>query len=789
MSFQRHLPHLVFLYIILSSFLFAPGKPATSRDSDVLDKGRNITDGDTLVSGGGTFTLGFFSPAGGVPSKRYLGIWFSFSPDAVYWVANGDHPLNDTSGVLVMSDAGSLVLLDSSGRKEVWSSGSTSSPASGARLLESGNLVVYGQDSGTALWQSFDHPCNTLLPGMKIGKNLWTGAHWYVVSWRSATDPAPGSYRYVTDTFGGLPENVILDGNNTEKYRTGPWNGKRFSGVPEMASFADMFTYQLTVSPSEVTYSYAAKPGAPYSRVVVTEAGVVQRLVWDTSTRAWKTFFKAPRDDCDGYAKCGAFGLCDSNKGATSLCSCVRGFSPVTPSEWLMREYSGGCRRNVALDCSNRSRTIVNTSDGFEVRRGVKLPDTKDASVDMSRLARSEIVEQGGTNESPNNTPLIVGASVGTAAAIALILFLVFAVIRRKRKKVTCKPASPPSASPTGPVMDYQVLYDGTDEFSPSKLIGQGTFGKVYECLLPDNEATRIEQPGKKTVAVKVLRESNRNDYERELRVVFGLKHVNLVRLLAYCDHEMRDNRGRQVNTHILVYEFMPRKSLNCYIFGDRIDRAILNWWQRLDIIYSIAEGIHYVHVQSGANIIHRDLKPGNILLDDNWTPKIADFGFAKPFDPNPSDPHTSVVCFGYSAPECWQGNITLKCDVYSFGVVLLEIISGVVNGRMQRLLPHAWEYWYTGNTVELLDPAVPPSREEAEPELLARLERNIQIGLLCVQENHELRPHISDIVAMLKGQGPLLTQPVRPTLRGGGGETSGTCSHTNYHTGSALPV
>ncbi|GJM87629.1 hypothetical protein PR202_ga03604 [Eleusine coracana subsp. coracana] len=384
MSFLRHLPHLVFLYIILSSFLFAPGKPATSRDSDVLDKGRNITDGDTLVSGGGTFTLGFFSPAGGVPSKRYLGIWFSFSPDAVYWVANGDHPLNDTSGVLVMSDAGSLVLLDSSGRKEVWSSGSTSSPASGARLLESGNLVVYGQDSGTALWQSFDHPCNTLLPGMKIGKNLWTGAHWYVVSWRSATDPAPGSYRYVTDTFGGLPENVILDGNNTEKYRTGPWNGKRFSGVPEMASFADMFTYQLTVSPSEVTYSYAAKPGAPYSRVVVTEAGVVQRLVWDTSTRAWKTFFKAPRDDCDGYAKCGAFGLCDSNKGATSLCSCVRGFSPVTPSEWLMREYSGGCRRNVALDCSNRSRTIVNTSDGFEVRRGVKLPDTKDASVDMS---------------------------------------------------------------------------------------------------------------------------------------------------------------------------------------------------------------------------------------------------------------------------------------------------------------------------------------------------------------------------------------------------------------------
>ena len=96
------------------------------------------------------------------------------------------------------------------------------------QLLESGNLVVRDQASGAHLWQSFDHPSNTLLLGMKTGKNLWTGAEWYITSWRSATDPSPGPYRRGTETK-ALPENALWH-NGVKKYHTGPWNGVHFNG-------------------------------------------------------------------------------------------------------------------------------------------------------------------------------------------------------------------------------------------------------------------------------------------------------------------------------------------------------------------------------------------------------------------------------------------------------------------------------------------------------------------------------------------------------------------------------
>uniref|UniRef100_A0A0D9WA03 non-specific serine/threonine protein kinase n=1 Tax=Leersia perrieri TaxID=77586 RepID=A0A0D9WA03_9ORYZ len=371
------------LILVLPCLLLLSLRSSVADDTpaDTLDKARNITDGNRLVSSGGSFTLGFFSPAG-VPSKRYLGIWFSVSEDVVCWVANRDHPLTDTSGVLVITDTGSLLLLDGSSRV-VWSSNTTTTAASGssvAQLLDTGNLVVTDRGTGNiVLWHSFDHPTDTLLPGMKIGKNLWTGAEWYLSSWSSATDPSTGKFRYGTDTKSGVPEDVLWEDNMTI-YRTGPWNGQWFSGIPEMGTYSNMLTYQMTVSQSEITYGYVAKSGAPLSRIVVTDVGVVQRWVWEPNTRSWKNFFQGPRDLCDDYGKCGAFGMCDAGAASTSFCSCVKGFSPASPSAWqMMKDTSGGCRRDTALDCGNGG---INT-DGFVVVRGVKLPDVHNATVDM----------------------------------------------------------------------------------------------------------------------------------------------------------------------------------------------------------------------------------------------------------------------------------------------------------------------------------------------------------------------------------------------------------------------
>ena len=141
---------------------------------------------------------------------------------------------------------------------------------------------------------------------------------------------------------------------------------------------------QLTVSPGEVTYGYQAKAGAPLSRIIMTDAGMLQRLAWDRSSRSWKTFYRAPRDECDDYARCGAFGLCDAGAASTSFCSCIKGFARVSPSAWDMRDTSDGCRRSVALDCAGGDATSTRTTDGFALVPGVKLPDTHNVTVDAN---------------------------------------------------------------------------------------------------------------------------------------------------------------------------------------------------------------------------------------------------------------------------------------------------------------------------------------------------------------------------------------------------------------------
>jgi hypothetical protein len=364
--------------LIFMVLLFFP-RTSAAIASDTLNNGGNISDGEALVSAGGSFTLGFFSLTD-VPTKRYLGIWFTASADAVCWVANRDSPLNTTSGVLVISNTGSLRLLDGYGQT-AWSSNTTSASASApavtGQLLESGNLVVHEQSSGTILWQSFDHPSNTLLDGMRLGRNPQTGAEWSLTSWRTPNDPRPGDWRLVMDDK-GLPDCVTWQGN-VKKSRTGPWNGLRFSGTPEMASYSGMFSIQVVVRPDEVAYVVTAMPGTPLNRLVMNEVGLLQRLLWDQDSQVWNVIARTPRDVCDSYAMCGVFGLCDAGTASTLFCSCIHGFSPASPLEWSMKETSGGCRRDVPLECSNGT-----TTDGFMVLWGVKLPDTDNATVDRS---------------------------------------------------------------------------------------------------------------------------------------------------------------------------------------------------------------------------------------------------------------------------------------------------------------------------------------------------------------------------------------------------------------------
>ncbi|KAM0927738.1 hypothetical protein ACQ4PT_002676 [Festuca glaucescens] len=804
-----------YLLLFALPLLFHPGTRAADA-ADTFDSGGNITDGETLVSSGGSFTMGFFSL--GVPARRYLGIWFTVSEDTVCWVANRDRPINGSSGVLVLGDGGRLLLLDGGGQV-AWSSNSSGASASAvAQLLDSGNLVVHDRASSLLLWQSFDHPSNTLLPGMKTGTNLWTGAEWYITSWHSLTDPSPGPYRRGLATE-GLPENTVWRGS-VKTYRSGPWNSVFFNGVPEMVSYANMFTYKLTVSPSEVTYGYDAKAGAPLSRIILTDAGMLQRLAWDSSSRSWKTFYSAPRDVCDAYARCGAFGLCDAGAASTSFCGCLEGFAPASPSAWDMRDTSGGCRRSVALDCA---------TDGFTVVRGVKLPDTHNVTVDSGigleecrarclancscvayaasdirggagaghgciiwsggivdiryvdkgqdlyiRLAKSELAEDAKARKRKLSVTSIaaVCVSVGAAAILLCLAFIIWRNIRRRSSRdarrvhikndaVGPEEGKPPNATAVTSI-DLATLEKATRSFSPRKVIGEGAFGVVFEGQLPKDHPLVKGLPGRK-VAVKRMKLSSSlatrvlRDYKREVEIVGNLRHDNLARLLAYC------NDGDE---RILVYEYVEKRSLNLHIFGKSSVRASLNWAKRLEIIRGICQGVWYLHDGSGENIVHRDLKPSNVLLDQNNVPKIADFGTLKLFHEDQTGTQTVVISPGYASPEyAKDGEMTPKCDVFSFGVLLLEIISGQRNSAAPSVISQAWRLWEEHSVMDLLDAAVaaPARRRSGSDDLSSELRRCIQIGLLCVQQSPGDRPSMSAVLAMLGNKDSALEQPKGP--------------------------
>lgn len=164
-------------------------------------------------------------------------------------------------------------------------------------------------------------------------------------------------------------------------YRTGPWNGVRFSGIPEMTTFEDMFEFEFRVATGgEVSYQFRNLDGSPMSRVLLNESGVMQRMVWDRSAMSWSNFWSGPRDQCDNYGRCGAFGVC--NVVDATVCGCIRGFTPRSPAEWYMRNTSGGCGRRTPLQCTGSSGG--GGEDGFYLLRGVKLPETHGCAVDAT---------------------------------------------------------------------------------------------------------------------------------------------------------------------------------------------------------------------------------------------------------------------------------------------------------------------------------------------------------------------------------------------------------------------
>ncbi|GMY36980.1 cysteine-rich receptor-like protein kinase 15 isoform X1 [Fagus crenata] len=299
--------------------------------------------------------------------------------------------------------------------------------------------------------------------------------------------------------------------------------------------------------------------------------------------------------------------------------------------------------------------------------------------------------------------------------------------------------------------MNLSTIRTATDDFSDSNKLGQGGFGTVYKGVLPDGKEVAVKRLSRKSW-------QGLQELKNEVILIAKLQHRNLVKLLG-C--------GIEGEEKLLVYEFMPNRSLDFFIF-DSERRTQLEWKTCYNIIVGISRGLLYLHEDSRLKIIHRDLKPSNVLLDHEMVAKISDFGMARIFGETQNTANTRRVVgtYGYMAPEyAMEGVFSVKSDVFSFGVILLEIISGKKNSgfylteHAQTLLAYAWRLWKEGKELELIGPMVMETGQTIE------VLKCMHIGLLCVQEDPADRPTMASVVVLLGNDPAALPDPKQPAL------------------------
>ncbi|KAL2457910.1 G-type lectin S-receptor-like serine/threonine-protein kinase [Forsythia ovata] len=672
----------------------------------------------------------------------------------------------------------------------IWSTNvtSTTSKTVVATLGDDGNLVLRDESKpkpSEGFWQSFDNPTDTWLPGDKISYDKRTKTKQLLISWKNSEDPAPGLSSLELDPNG---RQYIIRWNRTEPYWTsGAWNGHIFSLVPEMRlNYIYNFSYVDNVNESYFTYS--VYDPSIISRFVMDVSGQIKQLTWAENLKEWTLFWSQPRQQCEVYAYCGAYGTCNQN--SLPFCYCLPGFKQKSENDWNLKDYSGGCVREIdLLQCGNGS-TSTGRKDKFLLNPQVRLRKNSQSVMagsagecesvclnncsctaysydgnaclvwngeimDLQQLSENDgsgrniyvrlAASAPQLSSNKKNKGVIIGAVVGSVAVVMVLLVIVGVVIwRRQRRGLGTTKAVEGSLVAFG----YKDLQIATKNFSNK--LGGGGFGSVFKGTLPDSTV----------IAVKKLDSSQgEKQFRTEVSTIGTIQHVNLVQLHGFCSEGDRK---------LLVYEYMENGSLDSHLFNVK-ESKVLDWKTRYQIMLGIARGLSYLHEKCRDCIIHCDIKPENILLDAEFCPKVADFGLAKLVGRDFSRVLTTLRgTRGYLAPEWISGvAITAKADVYSYGMMLFEFISGRRNSeqskdRMVEFFPSfaASVTAEGGDILGLLDPALNGNADAEEVSKICK------VACWCIQDEENIRPTMGHVIQILERVVDVNLPPIPRTLK-----------------------
>ncbi|CAK8540166.1 unnamed protein product [Lathyrus sativus] len=763
----------LFWFFLLSISFSLHTYPPPLSALTIISSTQPLSGDQTLVSKDGNFELGFFNI--GNSSNYYIGMWYKKVSTRTYvWVANRDYPVSPKSNSKLVISDGNLVLLDHS-KSLVWSTNlsSTSSNSVVAVLLDSGNLILSNRPNASAseaLWQSFDFPTDTWLPGTKLKLDKITNKTQHLTAWKNTEDPASGLFSLELDPNG--TNSYLIFWNNTQQYWTsGSWNGQMFIMIPIMWS-NHVFNLAFVSNHNESYFTFSLQNNSTISHFVLDVSGQLKQFTWLETTQQWNLVWSQPRGQCEVYAFCGAFGSC--NDISKPYCNCLNGYGPKSQSDWDLGDYSHGCVITNKFQCEVSSDPSSGAKDRFLTKSNLALPERAQSVVeaDLSEecestclsncsctayaynssgcfIWRGELLNlqqfseddsNGQTlflklaasefHDSKSNKGTTIGIVGGAVGGILILLVLLLILVFRRRNRLA---GATSTVEGSLIAFAYRDLENATKNFSEK--LGGGGFGSVFKGILPDSSV----------IAVKKLESISQGEkqFRTEVSTIGILQHVNLVRLRGFCS---------QGNKRLLVYDYMPNGSLDSNLFKNS---KVLNWKVRFQIALGIARGLTYIHEKCRDCIIHCDVKPENILIDSEFSPKIADFGLAKLVGRDFSRVLTTIRgTLGYLAPEWISGvAITAKADVYSYGKVLFELVSGRRNsdpykdGQVSFFPTLAANILHQGgNVISLLD-----SRLEGDGDV-EEITRVIKVATWCVQDDETHRPSMGQVVQMLEG-------------------------------------
>ncbi|KAK7350373.1 hypothetical protein VNO77_08921 [Canavalia gladiata] len=680
-----------------------------------------------------TFTAGFY-PVG--QNAYSFAIWFTQTPPhienaTVVWMANRDQPVNGKRSTLSLLKTGNLVLTDA-GQFVVWSTNTANSSKSlELHLHDTGNLVLRETGSSSVVWQSFDFPTDTLLPGQSLRKNT------NLVSSRSERNYSSGFYHLFFD-FENVLRLFYQGPRVSSVYWPDPWlQSNNFGSGNGRSTYNDTRAVSLNNLGNLVSSDNYTLRSSDYGillqrRLTLDHDGNVRIYSRNDGVERWTISGQFKSQSCFIHGICGPNSICSYDPRFGRKCSCLPGYSWIDNQDW-----SQGCKPNFQLWC-NKSTTDYDEDSHFlrlhEVDfygydygflRNHTFEECKSRCLTLCQCKgfQHSFSEENGVFQCYPKTQLLNGHhQPGFTGSIFLRLpkSSHYEDPNHNNNGLVC------STNDEGVQQEERLYVKGKENGSVKVLLwfASGLGGIEIVCIFlvwcflfrSDRKHLDADKQGyvlavatgfqrfsyselkqatkgfgeeigrgaggivykgvlsdNRVAAIKRLHEvanqGGETEFLAEASIIGRLNHMNLIGMWGYC----AEGKHR-----LLVYEYMQNGSLAQNLLPNS---DVLDWRKRYNIALGTARGLAYLHEECLEWILHCDIKPQNILLDSDYQPKVADFGLSKLL--NRSDLNNSSFSRirgtrGYMAPE-WVFHlpITSKVDVYSYGIVVLEMITG----------------------------------------------------------------------------------------------------------------